>query len=436
MPMLRSSYSPSHLDRTTLTESDELVTVEAPTAEEAIDALSAVLGPDIDIVTAGKVARGGVGGFFAREMVQLTARRPGGVPAARTADAAAQLPARPDRPVARSARTDAGAKVSELPPLPPAMPAHLSALLAAEEADTAVTIEDVAALAAEKAAAAAPGEPTFAEALRRQLGLEGSASGNPAPAPAAPVPAVRHAAAPPAPAPPVPGAPRSPVLFVPPAAASPIHPTSIPPGSGSVELAPLAPRPVPPPAGTAAGGTGAVAWSPDELVRIGLPFSFIRPLLDADPEDDLDWIQSLAASFRPLCRPLPAGDSALVGPRAGHLAQALGLPLARPPHGFPEDGSVCLPIPDDAQSGRWFERVRGTRWTHVVAGGIDLRALAELEPMAVSWVGADVLPGALRFAVELGIPFGWFTASEESGRVLRATPIDVALAVRDLVVRR
>src|SRR5438105_775511 len=120
MPMLRSSYSPSHLDRTTLTESDELVTVEAPTAEEAIDALSAVLGPDIDIVTAGKVARGGVGGFFAREMVQLTARRPGGVPAARTADAAAQLPARPDRPGPRSARTDAGAKVSELPPLPPA----------------------------------------------------------------------------------------------------------------------------------------------------------------------------------------------------------------------------------------------------------------------------------------------------------------------------
>ena len=131
MPMLRSSYSPSHLDRTTLTESDELVTVEAPTAEEAIDRLSAVLGPDIDIVTAEKVARGGVGGFFAREMVQLTARRPGGVPGARTAEAAVQLPARPERPGTRSspsARTNAGAKVSELPPLPPAMPAHLSAL--------------------------------------------------------------------------------------------------------------------------------------------------------------------------------------------------------------------------------------------------------------------------------------------------------------------
>ena len=77
MPKLRSSYTPSHLDRTTLTESDGLVTVESPTTEEAIDRLSAVLGPDLDIVSAEKIARGGVGGFFAREVVQLTARRPG-----------------------------------------------------------------------------------------------------------------------------------------------------------------------------------------------------------------------------------------------------------------------------------------------------------------------------------------------------------------------
>src|SRR5438445_208289 len=161
MPKLRSSYTPSHLDRTTLTESDGLVTVESPTAEEAIDRLSAVLGPDLDIVSAEKIARGGVGGFFAREMVQLTARRPGGVPAARPA----------------------------------------------------------------------------------------------------------------------------PTLLVPQPAAPPAHPGSIPPahsGSSAMQLAPLAPRPAPPVAYAAAAGTGVVAWSPDELVRIGLPFSFIRPLLDAD----------------------------------------------------------------------------------------------------------------------------------------------------------
>jgi len=185
-----------------------------------------------------------------------------------------------------------------------------------------------------------------------------------------------------------------------------------------------------------AAGTGVVAWSPDELVRIGLPFSFIRPLLDADPEDDLDWIQSLAASFRPLCRPLPAGDSALAGPRAAHLAQPLGLPVAQPPDNLPEGGSVCLSMHDDAESSRWFRRVQGRRWAHAVAGGIDLRALADLEPMAVSWVGAGELAGALRFAVEMDIPLGWFKHSEGTARVLRASAMDLALAVRDLVVRR
>src|SRR2546426_11984223 len=102
MPKLRSSYTPSHLDRTTLTESDGLVTVESPTTEEAIDRLSAVLGPDLDIVSAEKIARGGVGGFFAREVVQLTARRPGGVPDARPVKPAAPAPAMPERLGARS----------------------------------------------------------------------------------------------------------------------------------------------------------------------------------------------------------------------------------------------------------------------------------------------------------------------------------------------
>ena len=66
------------------------VTVEAETVEDALVKISAELGEDVEIMRAQKVHRGGVGGFFAKEMVQLTARRRRGVttsnPSARVAD--------------------------------------------------------------------------------------------------------------------------------------------------------------------------------------------------------------------------------------------------------------------------------------------------------------------------------------------------------------
>src|ERR1700704_5342232 len=77
MPMPRSKHpADATSGRTTVRESGALLLVESPTAEEALDRLSSLLGPDAEIVAAGKVARGGGGGFFAREMVQLSARAP------------------------------------------------------------------------------------------------------------------------------------------------------------------------------------------------------------------------------------------------------------------------------------------------------------------------------------------------------------------------
>jgi hypothetical protein len=184
-----------------------------------------------------------------------------------------------------------------------------------------------------------------------------------------------------------------------------------------------------------APGTGGVAWSPDELVRIGLPFSFIRPLLDADPEDDLAWIRGIATSVNALCRPLPTGDFALAGAAAAHFAQPLRLEALRRPDRGPKRGSICCSILDNAESRRWFERVRRDRWTHLVVGPLEDKAFLDLHPMAVSWVGADALAGGLRLAAELGVPLGYFKP-DVAGPALRATPIEVALAVRALVVRR
>src|SRR5438270_13314290 len=77
MPMPRSKPPTPAAERTTVREDGDLLLVESPTAEEALERLSLLLGPDVEIVAAGKVTRGGIGGFFAREMVQLSARSPG-----------------------------------------------------------------------------------------------------------------------------------------------------------------------------------------------------------------------------------------------------------------------------------------------------------------------------------------------------------------------
>src|SRR6267143_1295909 len=83
MPMPRSKPPTSGpAERTTVWEDGDLLLVESPTAEEALERLSSLLGPDVEIVAAGKVTRGGIGGFFAREMVQLSARCPSRPPPA------------------------------------------------------------------------------------------------------------------------------------------------------------------------------------------------------------------------------------------------------------------------------------------------------------------------------------------------------------------
>src|SRR3989442_13221089 len=77
MPMPRSKPpTPAPVERTTVREDGDLLLVESPTAEEALERLSSLLGPDVEIVAAGKVTRGGIGGFFPPGVVPLSARRP------------------------------------------------------------------------------------------------------------------------------------------------------------------------------------------------------------------------------------------------------------------------------------------------------------------------------------------------------------------------
>ncbi len=302
----------------------DLLVVEAPSAEEALAAVTEQLGADARIVSAERVRRGGIAGFFAREMVQLRATR------ASDAASLARLGAR-------------------------------------------------AAIGASRLRRA----PTFERALEEAL--DGVAS---EPAAAAPVPA-----------------PGSEGPAVPAASAS----------------------------GPAVAGFGSVAWSPDELVRIGLPYGLIEAVARLAPKDDLGWVGAIAGWVARFCAPPPDGAALVVGPHADRLARALELPLVRCPQLPRNEGTVCVAFEEGCADLAWLARAQAGRFVHAVLGGEGSARLREWHPKVVSWVEAGGVVEALRWCGQVGAVLGYGLVG---GRLVRATPVDVALAIRDLVERR
>ena len=156
--------------------------------------------------------------------------------------------------------------------------------------------------------------------------------------------------------------------------------------------------------------TDAAAWSTTRLLHLGLPASLVHDLDVADPTDELSWVAALTDALRPVCRPLPNGPAVLVGPDAPTIAEVVDLPVAR--------------------SRTWLDALGANRWRHLVIGGQGWRAELTDEPLAVSWVRTEDLPDALRCAMELGLVLGY---GPQGGQLRRARPLDVALAVRELV---
>ncbi len=149
------------------------------------------------------------------------------------------------------------------------------------------------------------------------------------------------------------------------------------------------------------------------LLHLGLPASLVHGLAVADPADDLSWVAALTDALRPVCRPLPVGPAVLVGPDAPAVAEVVDLPVAR--------------------SRTWLDALGANRWRHLVIGGQGWRAELTDEPLAVSWVRTEDLPDALRCATELGLVLGY---GPQGGQLRRARPLDIALAVRELVEMR
>lgn len=167
-------------------------------------------------------------------------------------------------------------------------------------------------------------------------------------------------------------------------------------------------------------------WNAAALDSLGLPGLILDALVGVD--DDMEGLRAVASAVVSLCRPLPSGPCFLAGPNAGALSPALAVPQVVPPGPAPSSGPVAAAI--GADSAEWLERHRGDRWLHLVAGGGNWEPLRAADPLAVSWTDHTDLPAALRLAAEAGVVLGYDAARG----VRRATPVDVAIAVRELVV--
>ncbi len=425
------------------------VTVEAETVEDALAEISAEFGENAEIMRAQKVHRGGVGGFFAKEMVQLTARRrrddppplrpsPKGGGIADVLERMAQDADAEDSDFRTVLQRELGSGETDV---------ASEASLPAPHVETTEDTED-------EQAADVAADPVPVKAEIDDL-----------PEPVAVGPVLRPT--------------RDPVVV--PVETDAIDVVVVDPDPIEPESGPVIPlrKPVEVDFDEAASsepevvdevvvaeapaaevletgsdveletghawrtaqpeapeGMGAVSWGKTALLRLGMPGPVISAVEGLDPHDDLGWIEGIAAAVAPHCGSLPDGDVIVVGPHAERLAEPLGLPLIRSGDMAPYDGSFCAMVEDRPEDRQWLEYVRGGRGIHLVVGDEPWQDLLVAEPLAVSWVGETAVADALYLAFTLGATLGFGTVDGFVSSMVRAQPTDVALAVRRIVGRR
>ncbi len=424
---------------------DGSVVVEAVSADAALEAVRAALGADVNVIAATRESRGGLGGFFAKEVFVVHAAQP-------TVAAVEQATPRPLPP-----KSDVTPDLNEQPPAglseilkrvesgADGATGTFGNLLRQEIADSGLKPQEVIAEViasesgvidltdgsgpslAEREAAAVEARRRRAARRQRQARIRAEqqaieqAPAQPPPDLAAPVVSISST--------------KSEAPVVEPRALS----AKSMPGTWAPPVKTPRPRSVSQsprlgqPAGSAAG-SGAVDWSLDHLAALGMPFSFVQDLVGIDAEDDLAWIHAIASQFEQYCRPLPVRESVFVGPRAGNLSALLGVPSVTFPDDPPYGGSVCLRMDDDGAHRAWLARVQGDRALQLVIGGTAWSDLVSKDPVAVSYVGGpELLISALQLCMKREIALGY--AMTPAG-AFRLNPLDAALQIRSLVGRR
>ena len=364
----------------------EPTTIEAPTLEEALSQVAAALGPDAEIVEAQKVHRGGVGGFFAKEVVQLTARP------AEPSDAPDPAPATLDELV--SAADDAETGFHEL------FKEQLEGTAPQDAGDdpAPVAVGPLAQPQIESATAVTASTDTFAPSAPASVTIDETV-----------VTADDSAA----------------WIAVSDSGAEPAAPVI-----DGIEDADWRTASFDAPV-----GYGRVQWSATSLARIGLPPEIVEPTKGLDPDDDLAWINAVAAAVAPLCGELPDEPVMIVGTNADRLAEPLDVPLVNPPDMPPYSGSVAAVVSNHQRDIDWLQFVKGDRRLHLVVGDEPWRDLLIDDPVAVSWTGEQSVVDAVYLATTLDGVLAYGTTDGFVSGLVRVRPIDVALAIRRLVGR-
>ena len=461
------------------------MTIEADSVEEAMQRIATEHGSTAEIVDARKVNRGGIGGFFAKERVQLTVKTPEMADAA--PDDSSGLADVLDR-MTRSAeaqeaefatmlRNELGEDTRDL-----GLDTFLEAVgwdakkSAAAAEETLQAAGDVAAATTQAPAAAqsTPAEvqtPTPAMSAATNVApqpamaqtISGSAAAELA-ARAATRASMQLAATP------------QPVVVQHPGLAAPISPTPPTPtpleevvdtGAATPEILRQAARegvittnpeptqmavaahPVAPdqlketempswrltPLDVDPAGMGAVAWSTMELVRCGIPTEIVSAVAELNPTDDLSWITGLAAAVAPYCEALQGVDTVLVGSNAIELAEALEIDVVEPGQTAPYAGSFASAVTTEQDDRDWLQFVRGKRRLHYVMGSDQNWRESMMDaPAVVSWTDEASLIDALYLAVAFDARLG-FGVTPNGGRFAKIYPIDVALAIRSMMGR-
>jgi len=368
---------------------DEVI-VTARSTVEAQQAAGEAMGGDCTIVSVERVHEGGIGGFFATELMRVTAT--------------------PSR--FRSVESELSAGLSSAEDLLTSMrkqsPQFVDRLIT-ELRQTAQPVaepatREVAAVVAEPAAVVAAGRqqpvdtaaaltPAVSEELVQRIQQAQSQPAAPTPAAAPP-----HALVQPQPA-------------IQPPAQPVLH--QAPPQVPARQAVPIADLPS---MGVIERPDGR--WSHQSLRALGLPDRIVDTALEARPSSESEWIVALMGAFSRLCAAPPVGPTVMIGPACANLARQLKLVSVGTEELAESISSVACPhitakIARFARNDRFIHLMVGGNWHHL--SGVDAHVISAATP-------ADLLE-AIRVCTAWDAVLGWCWSGSQYDRLDQFTVV-------------